>query len=82
LGEEESQQIPLTRRESITSQDLSDALPGDLLQLQDGDHHVDTSYQGARAGGAISNAGAGGERIWKDALLPDEKKAIHHSKIF
>ncbi|WP_193213204.1 hypothetical protein [Luteolibacter marinus] len=60
----------------IESKDLSRALPGDLLQLQDGEHDVDKTPIGARAGGAAGSTGDGGDRVWKDALDPDEQKAL------
>ena len=31
---------------------------------------------GIRAGGGVANDGEGGDRVWKDALMPDEKKAL------
>lgn len=62
--------------EGVESKDLSRALPGDLLQLQDGEHDVDKSAVGPRAGGAAGATGAGGDRVWKDSLDPDEQKAL------
>ena len=50
--------------------------PGDLLELQDGEHDVDKSAVGPRAGGAAGAIGGGGDRVWKDALDPDEQKAL------
>ena len=60
----------------LESKDLSRSLPGDLLQLQDGEHDVDKSAVGPRAGGATGATGDGGDRVWKDALAPDEQKAL------
>ena len=60
----------------LESKDLSRSLPGDLLQLQDGEHDVDKSAVGPRAGGAAGATGDGGDRVWKDALDPDEQKAL------
>jgi len=60
----------------IESKDLSRALPGDLLQLQDGEHEVDQSPVAPRAGGQAAATGDGGDRVWKDALDPDEQKAL------
>lgn len=62
--------------EGLESDDLSRSLPGDLLQLADGEHDVDTSEVGVRAGGEVQSDGEGGDRIWKDSLLPAEKKAL------
>ena len=60
----------------LESKDLSRSLPADLLELQDGEHDVDKSAVGPRAGGATGATGDGGDRVWKDALDPDEQKAL------
>lgn len=60
----------------LESEDLSRALPGDLLQLQDGEHEVDKSPIAPRAGGQAAATGDGGDRVWKDALDPDEQRAL------
>ncbi len=60
----------------IESKDLSNALPGDLLNLEDGKHDVDKSRVGPRSGGDASSTGAGGDRVWKDSLDPQEQKAL------
>ena len=60
----------------LESKDLSRSLPGDLLQLQDGEHDVDKTPIGSRSGGAAGSTGDGGDRVWKDALDPDEQKAL------
>ena len=64
--------------EGLESRDLSNTLPGDLLELQDGEHDVDESKVGVRGGGTVEDLGEGGELIWKVApdLHPDEKKAL------
>ena len=62
--------------EGLESKDLSRSLPGDLLQLQDGEHDVDQTPVGPRAGGAAGATGDGGDRVWKDALDPEEQKAL------
>ena len=60
----------------LESKDLSRSLPGDLRELHDGEHDVDTAAVGPRAGGAAGAIGGGGDRVWKDALDPDEQKAL------
>ncbi len=62
--------------EGVESKDLSRSLPGDLLELRDGEHDIDRSRIGVRAGGDVAGQGEGGDRVWKDALLPAEKKAL------
>jgi hypothetical protein len=60
----------------LESRDLSKSLPGDLLELADGKHEIDKTKIGLRDGGGIQGEGRGGDRVWKDSLLPAEKKAL------
>ena len=62
--------------EGLKATDLSRTLPGDLLELQDGKHDVDTSATNMRTGGGVSDTGKGGDRVWRDALDPQEQKAL------
>lgn len=64
------------KMEGIESEDLSRTLPGDLLEVIDGEHEVEREDIGVREGGGISDGGKGGDRVWRDALLPEEKKAL------
>jgi hypothetical protein len=75
LGKE-GDKVDIGGLEGLESKDLSRSLPGDLLQLQDGEHDVDKSAVGPRAGGAAGATGVGGDRVWKDSLDPDEQKAL------
>lgn len=75
LGKE-GQKIELGDLTGIESKDLSRSLPGDLLQLQDGEHDVDKTPVGPRAGGSTGSTGDGGDRVWKDSLDPEEQKAL------
>jgi hypothetical protein len=59
----------------LNAEDLSRAIPGDLLQLQDGKHRVDESASKAAAGGAAAQ-GKGGDRVWRDSLAPEEQRAL------
>jgi len=62
--------------ERLKNDNKEQALPGDLLQTSDGEHDVDETKKGPTAGGAASNKGKGGDRVWKDSLLPEEQKAL------
>ncbi|MCW1886415.1 hypothetical protein OKA04_16880 [Luteolibacter flavescens] len=72
----EGQKLDTGDMTGLESKDLSRSLPGDLLQLQDGEHDVDKSAVGPRSGGDTGATGDGGDRVWKDALDPDEQKAL------
>jgi len=60
----------------IESKDLSRALPGDLLQLQDGEHDVEKGASGISQGGNTGATGAGGDRVWRESLDPDEQRTL------
>lgn len=77
LGQE-GEELKTGDLEGLESRDLSNTLPGDLLELQDGQHRIDRTKRGVREGGTIEDLGEGGELIWKIApdLHPDEKKAL------
>lgn len=62
--------------EALKAKDLSRALPGDLLQIQDGEHQVDETATRDQSGGAVGNAGSGGDRVWRESLDPDEQRAL------
>ncbi|MES2982669.1 MAG: hypothetical protein V4727_10175 [Verrucomicrobiota bacterium] len=59
----------------VEAKDLSRALPGDLLQLQDGKHSVDQKTTPLSSGGQATK-GAGGDRVWKESLNPEEQRAL------
>lgn len=60
----------------IGAKDLSNASPGDLLELQDGEHQVDKSTSRISDGGNTDATGKGGDRVWRDALDPAEQQAL------
>lgn len=60
----------------LESKDLSRATPGDLLELQDGEHDVDRSASSISAGGNTDATGKGGDRVWRDALDPAEQRTL------
>ncbi len=60
----------------IQAKDLSQATPGDLLELQDGEHDVDQTASSITRGGTTDATGKGGDRVWRDALDPAEQQAL------
>lgn len=62
--------------EAMDAKDLSRSLPGDLLQLQDGEHEVDQNASKTQSGGDIGSTGSGGDRVWRESLDPEEQKAL------
>ena len=55
---------------------FADALPGDNLGTQDGEHEVDQSPVGPSQGGDVRATGEGGDAVWRESLMPDEKRVL------
>jgi len=62
----------------MNSKDLERMIPGDLLEVQDGEHQNNFEDAQSQAGGTTSHQGQGGDRVWKESLLPAEKKALQN----
>jgi hypothetical protein len=60
----------------LQSKDLSHTAPGDLLELQDGEHEVDPTATRLTQGGSTEATGEGGSRVWREALDPDEQRTL------
>ena len=60
----------------LEAKDLSRATPGDLLELQDGEHDIDHSASAFSKGGNTDATGKGGDRVWRDSLDPAEQKTL------
>ncbi len=72
----ESDRMDIGKLTGIESKDLSDTTPGDLLELQNGEHEVDQSGSRPSAGGQAAGTGSGGDRVWKESLDPDEQRTL------
>ncbi|MCC5844116.1 MAG: hypothetical protein JJU05_07685 [Verrucomicrobia bacterium] len=60
---------------ALNNPDMSRAALGDLLQVTEGEHEVETGTAGGPAG-ALGSEGRAGETVWRDSLLPDEEKRL------
>ncbi len=60
----------------LEAKDLSRSTPGDLLELQDGEHDVNHSPSRISQGGNTDATGKGGDRVWRDSLDPAEQRAL------
>ena len=75
LGKEKDA-IETGKLTGLEAQDLAQATPGDLLELQAGQHDLDESPSQVTGGGTTDATGKGGDRIWKDALDPAEQRTL------
>lgn len=62
--------------ESVENDDLSQAALGDLLGIGETEHEDEKPGSQAQQGGAISSQGRGGDAVWKDSLVPQEKALL------
>lgn len=77
---------PLTRKkasdlgsretEAVASEDLSRALPDDVIGLSIGEHETDDAARSTESGGTFSNPGTGGERAWQQQFDPAEQRVV------
>jgi hypothetical protein len=75
LGKEK-EGVDIGELTGLEAKDLSRSTPGDLLELQDGEHEVDKSASSITAGGNTDATGKGGDRVWRDSLDPAEQRAL------
>jgi hypothetical protein len=75
LGKERDR-LATGEKTGLEARDLSHASPGDLLELQDGEHQVDRSASSITAGGNTEATGLGGDRVWRESLDPDEQRVL------
>lgn len=63
--------------DTVSNDDVSQALPADLVGLERGEHDVDTAQEvRSRAGGGIASAGEGGEAIRRESFTPEEREVL------
>ena len=72
----EKDRVETGKLTGLEAKDLSQATPGDLLELQDGEHEVDKSASTTSQGGATDATGKGGDRVWRDSLDPAEQRTL------
>ena len=62
--------------EGVQSTDFSRAAFGDTLAVGEGEHEIEETTGGTRRAGAVRSKGEGGERIWRETLLPEERDVL------
>jgi hypothetical protein len=65
------------KTEAVENDDLSRALPGDVLGLGQGQHEIDRAgFAGPTAAGGIRSSGEGGEAVWRNDVTPRERQIL------
>ena len=72
----EKDRIETGKLTGLEAKDLSQATPGDLLEVQDGEHEVNKSTSTTSQGGGTDATGKGGNRVWRDSLDPAEQRTL------
>jgi len=62
--------------ESVKAGDLSRTRPGDVIGTADTEHRLDRSPVGPQASGTAAANGRGGDAVWRDTLMPQEKAVL------
>ncbi len=63
--------------QQISNDDLTNALPAEVLGLGIGEHDPEApSPTGPVAGGEIATTGTGGDAVWRDNLNPNERQTL------
>jgi len=62
--------------ETIKNGDLTNATPGDLLAVGETTHEIEEVNTGPQKGGEVSSKGKGGEAVWRESLMPNEKALL------
>lgn len=75
LGNEKDE-VETGKLAGLQAKDLSRATPGDLLELQNGEHDVDQTPSAISKGGNTDATGKGGDRVWRDSLDPAEQRTL------
>jgi hypothetical protein len=74
FGDEED--LKTNQIEGVTNEDRSRAAMGDLLALGETEHDDEENNAKTSQGGAVASQGKGGEAVWRESLLPNEKAVL------
>ena len=72
----DQQKLDAGKLEGVTNTDLSRAAPGDVLAEGQTKHDDEEVPVKAREAGAVSGNGQGGDAVWRESLMPEEKAVL------
>jgi len=72
----DEKQLNSGQLEAVTNMDLSRAAPGDVIGSGETEHEIDKTKTGPVEAGAVSSNGQGGDAVWRESLLPEEKAVL------
>ena len=62
--------------EGVKGEDLSRAVPGEVLGVGETEHDDEQVASVRQEGGQLSKKASGGEAVWKESLMPEEKALL------
>lgn len=62
--------------EAVRNQDFKNATPGDLLAIGETSYDLDKKKSTPQKGGKVASKSRGGEAVWRDSLMPNEKAVL------
>ncbi|MDF1751671.1 MAG: hypothetical protein P1U89_02730 [Verrucomicrobiales bacterium] len=74
FGEEEN--LNTDNIEGVSGNDLERAMPADVLGVGETEHDDEQKPYVRQTGGNLSNKATGGEAVWREALMPEEKALL------
>lgn len=72
----DKQDLGTSNIEQVTNPDLERAAPGEVLGLGETEHEIDEEGFQRQSSGDIKNKGRGGDAVWRESLMPTEKKLL------
>jgi len=76
LTAKDATELHSTSTDTVSNDDVSRALPGEVVALSAGEHKTDKNAAPSTSGGQITAPGQGGQAAWKDSLTPQERETI------
>ena len=74
FGDEED--LKTNNIEGVKGNDLSRAVPSDVLGVGETEHDNEQKPSVRQSGGQFSGKASGGETVWREALMPEEKALL------
>lgn len=75
LGDQETD-LKTGNIEGVSNTDMSRAAPGAVLGVGLAEYDLDETSTGPQQAGSVQSVGQGGDTVWKESLMPSEKKVL------
>jgi len=74
---EQESKVAGGKAEAISNPDMNRATPGDAMGVSSGKHQSDVNdFSTGSAAGDVAQPGVGGEAVWRDNLVPEERAVL------